>query len=81
MKGIVFTEFIEMVEAEFGFKTAQTIIEKSNLESGGAYTSIGTYNHSEMIELVSNLAIETNSNVKDLLLEYGKYLFVEVKML
>ena len=55
MKGIIFTEFLEMVEKEFSAETVDTIIDNSNLESGGSYTSVGTYPHIEMVELVSNL--------------------------
>ena len=41
MKGIIFTEFIEMVEDKFGFEVADNIITNSNLPSGGAYTAVG----------------------------------------
>ena len=42
MKGIVFTEFLEMVEAQFGLDTVDAIIENSDLPSRGAYTAVGT---------------------------------------
>ena len=45
MKGIVFREFISMVENEFSIETADEIITASNLKSEGAYTSVGTYPH------------------------------------
>jgi len=38
MKGMVFTEFIEFVEREFGFDVVDAMIEKSNVPNGGAYT-------------------------------------------
>ncbi len=56
MKGIVFTEFLEMVEAEFGLETADKIIMDSKLASNGAYTVVGTYDPSEMGQLVTNLS-------------------------
>ena len=59
MKGIVFTEFIEMVESEFSMKMADDIITQSNLVSNGVYTSIGTYNHTEIFELVNELSLAT----------------------
>jgi len=46
MKGIVFTEFLELVENKFGLEMLDAIIEASNLESEGVYTRIGTYNFS-----------------------------------
>jgi len=75
MKGIVFTEFLEMVENEFGDHTLEEIIEKSDLKSGGAYTSVGTYDHLEMVQLVSNLSEITKVPVGALLQAYGKYFF------
>jgi len=76
MKGIVFAEFIELVEDKFGFEMADDIIEKSNLPSGGAYTSIGTYDHQEMLELVTHLSNETGISVEDLVKIFGEHLLV-----
>ena len=36
MKGIVFTEFLEMVEEKYGYEVVDQIIEESKLPSGGA---------------------------------------------
>jgi len=75
MKGIVFTEFLDMVEKEFGYEIVDHIIEQSKLESGGIYTSIGTYHHSEIVQLLSNLSIRTQINADKLLKAFGEYLF------
>ena len=75
MKGIVFTEFLDMVEREFGIVVADNIVTKSNLSSGGAYTSVGTYDHGEMVQLVTHLSNEINTPVNTLLLVYGEYFF------
>ncbi len=75
MKGFVFTEFIEMVENEFGYEIADKIINEDELSSKGVYTSIGTYSHSEMFTLVANLSKELKVPVPQLLHVYGKYLF------
>ena len=75
MKGIVFTEFLELVEEKFGFSMVDKIIDNSDLPSGGIYTSIGTYSFSEMLQLVTNLSEETNIPVDDLLLVYGEHFF------
>ncbi|MEM7313613.1 MAG: heme NO-binding domain-containing protein, partial [Planctomycetota bacterium] len=56
MKGMVFTEFQEMVEDEFGFDVYDEIVEASDLPSGAAYTAVGTYDHTEMLSLVTNLS-------------------------
>lgn len=75
MKGIVFTEFLEMVEESFGLETVDTILESSNLPSNGIYTSVGTYSFSEIVTLVSKLSSEVNLPIDDLIYAFGKYLF------
>ena len=75
MKGIVFTEFLELVEDKFGMETVDEIIEKSDLESNGVYTSIGTYEFSEMLQLLNHLSSKTKITIDELLLVYGEHLF------
>ena len=75
MKGIVFTEFLDLVESKFGLDVVDDIIEKSNLKSGGAYTAIGTYDFSEMLSLLVNLEDNTKISIDDLLLVYGEHFF------
>ena len=75
MKGVVFTEFIEMVEQKFGFEVSDKIISNANLASDGVYTSVGTYPESEMISLLTNLEKEVNIEIPVLLNTFGYYLF------
>ena len=75
MKGIVFREFSEMVEATFGDEMMDTLIQTTDLESRGVYTAVGTYSHTELVALVVNLAERTNIPVQDLVQAFGKYLF------
>ena len=75
MKGIVFTEFLEMVEETFGLETTDTIIENSNLPSEGIYTSVGTYDFNEMVSLITSLSEEVKIPVNDLIYTFGLYLF------
>lgn len=75
MKGVVFTTFLGMVEETFGLDMVDTIIEKSDLPSGGAYTTVGTYDHGEIASLVTNLGAECGTPVPDLLKTFGTYLF------
>tara|TARA_R110002072_G_scaffold209497_5_gene367140 strand:- start:12619 stop:13158 length:540 start_codon:yes stop_codon:yes gene_type:complete len=75
MKGIVFTEFLDLVEEKFGLEMVDEIITKSDLESGGVYTSIGTYSFSEMLQLLQHLSAKTNISIDNLLLIYGEHLF------
>ncbi|MFK7794974.1 MAG: heme NO-binding domain-containing protein [Gammaproteobacteria bacterium] len=55
MKGVVFTKFFDMVEDRFGYQVVDNIINNSNVKSGGAYTSVGTYDHLELLSLVGSL--------------------------
>lgn len=75
MKGIVFTEFLNLVEAKFGYEMVDQIISESNLPSKGIYTNIGTYEHAEMVQLVTALSNHTNIPVPDLLKIYGIHFF------
>lgn len=74
MKGIVFTEFLEMVEEKFGYEMVDNIIDEEQLASKGIYTSVGTYSFSEMGFLITQLHERTKISVPDLLHTYGQYL-------
>jgi hypothetical protein len=75
MKGIIFTEFLDLVETKFGFEMVDKIIESSDLESDGAYTTVGTYEFSEMLQLLQHLSTNTNISIDDLLLVYAEHFF------
>ncbi len=78
MKGIVFTEFLEMVESKFGLEVVDEIIETSNLPSEGIYTSVGTYEFNEMLSLITELSKKVNISVDDLIHTFGLYLFTSL---
>jgi hypothetical protein len=75
MKGVVFTEFLELVEQEFGYDQVDEIIQQSNLPNDGAYTAVGTYDHEELLRLVTNLSSSTSIPVPDLVKKFGGFLF------
>lgn len=75
MRGIVFTEFLDFVESDFGYEMTDQIIQDSALPHGGAYTSIGNYPHSEMATLLRHLSLRSEVPVPDLLRRYGRYFF------
>lgn len=74
MKGVVFTEFLEMVESRFSEAMVETLIAESDLPSGGAYTSIGTYEHQELVTLVVGLSRHTQLPVPALVHAFGRHL-------
>lgn len=75
MKGIVFTEFMEMVEKEFGIQMVDSITRHQDLETGGAYTAVGNYSHHELLCMVGQLSAKTSLSHEDLVFVFGKYLF------
>jgi heme-NO-binding protein len=75
MKGIVFTEFLEMVEETFSVEVVDQIIEASDLPSHGVYTAVGSYDHAEILQLVTHLSEITGMAVPDLVRAFGKHLF------
>jgi len=75
MKGIVFTEFIEMVEQKFSLETADRMLDECELASGGAYTSVGTYDHGEMVKMVVKLSEISGLPAPVLIKAFGYHLF------
>ncbi len=73
MKGIVFTEFLEMVERQHGIDMVDRLIDHE-LESGGAYTAVGVYDHVELLILVNRLHTHTQTLEKTIFIEFGRYL-------
>lgn len=75
MKGVVFTEFLDMVEQRFSADMADDIIDDAQLPSGGAYTAVGTYPHEEMVAMVVALSRRSGIAVPDLIRSFGQHLF------
>lgn len=74
MKGLIFTEFMDMVETRFGLEVIDSILQNTELKSGGSYTSLGTYDHKEILVLVGALSEKTGIAVPDLVQAFGQYL-------
>jgi len=74
MKGIVFSEFIDMVDEKFSMEMSERLIDEVKPPSGGAYTTVGTYDAQEMVDLVLKLSEITNIPVPDLLKTFGRHL-------
>ena len=74
MKGLVFKELISLIEDKFGDELADEILDSIDLESGGSYTSVGTYDHSEILAIVTLLSQKTGVGARDLVKTFGKHL-------
>jgi hypothetical protein len=79
MKGIVFTEFLEMVEKEHGVLAVDSLTSLAGLHNSGAYTSIGTYPHTDMLAMVGKLSELIDVPPDELTLTFGRYLFKSFK--
>jgi hypothetical protein len=75
LKGIIFTEFLDMTAQRFGEDLVDDIIADAQLPHGGAYTSVGIYPHNELIALLSAMAKRTGLAVDSLLEVFGRHLF------
>jgi Haem-NO-binding len=75
MKGIVFTEFLDMVDEKFSADVADDIVEMANLPHGGAYTAVGTYPHEELVAMVIALSKQTGIETQTLISVFGQHLF------
>ena len=75
MKGVVFTEFLEMVEERYSLETVDQLIAKAAPGHGGVYTSVGTYPVEEMFALVAALAEVSKLPPPVLLRAFGEHLF------
>lgn len=77
MKGLVFTEFFNLVEDSFGEEVSDQIIEDSidELSTEGSYTSVGNYDYKELVSLVVSLSQRTKLPIPSLIKTFGKYLY------
>lgn len=75
MLGIVFTVFTQMVEETFSEDILDDVLETPGLSTEGAFTSVGYYDHKDMIIMVTSLSKHTGVPVDDLIVAFGKHLF------
>lgn len=75
MRGLVFTEFLDFVESAAGAEMVETMLESCDLESGGAYTTVGIYNHDEILTMLTFLNKATGQEVSAMVTAFGQSLF------
>ncbi|MCL1147619.1 heme NO-binding domain-containing protein [Shewanella sp. 10N.261.52.F9] len=73
MKGIIFAEFLDLVEDTFGLETCQKMLDEN--QNDGVYTSVGTYDHKDLVKLIVTLSKLTGVSPEDLQQVYGKSIF------
>ena len=70
MKGVIFNLFEQVVDKEFGEDTWDTLLDATDVS--GAYTSVGSYPHGELIALVGAAAQITGRDADDLVRWFGR---------
>ncbi len=75
MKGIVFTEFMGLINDRYGLEVVQRIIDECDLDTEGAYTAVGTYSHKEFFKLLNKISEIEDIPVDEVLEDYGEYFF------
>ena len=75
MRGIVFTELMEMVEQIYGYELVDELLQEVRPASKGSYTSVGNYPHQELVNLLIRLTGKVAKSVEELMTIYGQHLF------
>jgi hypothetical protein len=78
MKGMVFRSFERFVEAEWPGVLADEMMSLPALPSGGAYTNVGYYPHSELLTMVIYVGETTQTPVPNLVNRFGQALFSDL---
>lgn len=74
MKGIVFTELLEMAEQAIGEEAVDDILDQLDLDSGAAYTSVGNYPCRELMQIVGAISDQTGVPAEDLQRKFGAWM-------
>ncbi|MRX27259.1 heme NO-binding domain-containing protein [Kangiella sp. HZ709] len=75
MKGIVFNSFVSFIEENYGLDFLNYLEEKTGPESEFAYTTIGNYSSSEIVNCLIVMSEESGRSVNDITINFGQYLF------
>lgn len=75
MKGMIFTEFLDMVGDRFGLAVKDRVIAAAGGAHDGAYTAVGNYDHREMVAMAIELSAATRLPLNTLLVAFGQHVF------
>lgn len=73
MKGVVFTEYLEFIEDQFGFDVVDDMIDKAGVS--GVYTQAGNYEFDELFKMVQALSSIVDAPLGALVGAFAKHLF------
>lgn len=75
MKGVVFTEYLEFVEINFGYDMVDQLMTSCELKSGGIYAAVGSYEFTELVQLLIKTCELSKKQPEYLLRQFGKHMF------
>ena len=79
MLGMVFTEFVDLIEQRFGIEVLDQVIARAELDHAGAYTAVGYYPFAELQQLLASLCRQTGVAADVLLRTFGRHLFERLR--
>ena len=74
MKGTIFTEFLNFVALRHGDDFVDDMIHHSGLAATASYTSVGTYDFSELARLLGSFCTMSGVSAPDALKAFGRHL-------
>lgn len=81
MKGLFFTEFLEMVEKEYGWQVVEKIISELGIANRGVYNPQANYPYRDFENLLHLLSLKVGLSVSALTKNFGKHLFYRLVIL
>ncbi len=75
MRGLIFTEFLELVETGFGMEVADQVITHGCPFHTGGFTSVAAYDHRDLVSMVGELSKVADTPTSDLVYTFGKHMF------
>ncbi|MCT4557184.1 MAG: heme NO-binding domain-containing protein [Pelagimonas sp.] len=75
MKGLVFTELLAMAENAIGEDAVDDMLDRLTLASDGAYSAVGNYPCSELVQIVGAVSDHTGLSGEALQKMFGAWMF------
>lgn len=74
LKGTIFVELVKMAEAAFGEETVDMVLDKADLDNGGAFTTVGNYPCSELVKIVMAFSEHSGLSPEVLQIKFGHWM-------
>lgn len=74
MKGVIFTEFLDLVESNYGMEVVDRVMT-NGCPDGMGFTAVGTYDYRILVNLVAELSQAIDKQPKDVVFGFGRQLF------